>query len=528
MQIMKYFKKSILNFFKILLLLTFVSCEQEVDQVVEVISPYKTENDKLKQVLKPLGLSSVKDFYNVNDNNLIWINDSLHLNEKAENLIETLNNAENYGLVSSSYLGNYDLNDLSLISKDTLLSSVFIDFIFDLNCGVFTDESLTSPFPAADRNKDELVAGLAEMVDTSSIDEIIVNYSPKHSQYISLIAVLKKYNLRTKLVEDQVDVPSNKKDSLNYLSYAAKALVIHGFLDSENVSDSIIISRVKDFQFEHGLNSDGVVGSKTAKLLSKSPFSYFLSAALALDKWRGKDIWSENRIDINIPGYKLRYFKNNELVRMHKVIVGNVKAQTIEILDSVEYIVVYPYWYVPRSIINHEMLPKARKDSTYFKRKGFEILKGRSVVNSDNIDYNSSFRYTVRQKGGSSNALGLVKFIFPNPSSIYLHDTPSKKLFNKEVRAFSHGCIRLQDPLDLAYVVLEDDQSNFNKEKVKSVIKNKQRTRVNLNNKLAIYVHYTLASVIDSSIVFHEDIYGKEKESLKVLKKIFQKGILLH
>jgi len=149
------------------------------------------------------------------------------------------------------------------------------------------------------------------------------------------------------------------------------------------------------------------------------------------------------------------------------------------------------------------------------------------VVNSDNIDYNSSFRYTVRQKGGSSNALGLVKFIFPNPSSIYLHDTPSKKLFNKEVRAFSHGCIRLQDPLDLAYVVLEDDQSNFNKEKVKSVIKNKQRTRVNLNNKLAIYVHYTLASVIDSSIVFHEDIYGKEKESLKVLKKIFQKGILL-
>ena len=270
MQIMKYFKKSILNFFKILLLLTFVSCEQEVDQVVEVISPYKTENDKLKQVLKPLGLSSVKDFYNVNENNLIWINDSLHFNEKAENLIETLNNAENYGLVSSSYLGAYNLNDLSTISKDTLLSSVFIDFIYDLNCSVFTDESLTSPFPAAVRNKDELVAGLAEMVDTSSIDEIIVNYSPKHSQYISLIAVLKKYNLRTKLVEDQVDVPSNKKDSLNYLSYAAKALVIHGFLDSENVSDSIIISRVKDFQFEHGLNSDGVVGSKTAKLLSKS------------------------------------------------------------------------------------------------------------------------------------------------------------------------------------------------------------------------------------------------------------------
>ncbi|MDG2370856.1 MAG: L,D-transpeptidase family protein [Flavobacteriales bacterium] len=524
---MDNFKKKIFIFFKLPLFLIFVSCEQELIQVVEVTSPYETVNDKLKKVVKPLGVSALREFYAFNNDNLIWINDSLIFNEKAGNLIETLNNAENYGLVSSSYLGAYDLNELSPISKDTLLSSVFIDFIYDLNCGVFPDKILTSPFPAAVRNKEELVARLAEMVDTSSIEEIIFSCSPRHSQYITLLTALKKYNLRTKLVADQVNVPSNKKDSLNYLSYAAKALVIHGFLDSENVSDSIIISRVKDFQFEHGLNSDGVVGTKTAKLLSKSPFSYFLSAALALDKWRKKDIWSQNRIDINIPGYKLRYFQNNELVRLHKVIIGNVKAQTIEILDSVEYLVVYPYWYVPRSIINHEMLPKARKDSTYFKRKGFEILKGRTLVDSDNIDYNSSFSYTVRQKGGSSNALGLVKFIFPNPSSIYLHDTPSKKLFNKEVRAFSHGCIRLQDPLDLAYVVLEDDQSKYNKEKVRKIIENKERTRLNLNNKLTIYIHYTLASVLDSSIVFHEDVYNKEKESLKVLKKMFQKEIPL-
>ena len=200
-----------------------------------------------------------------------------------------------------------------------------------------------------------------------------------------------------------------------------------------------------------------------------------------------------------------------------------MKAQTIEILDSVEYLVVYPFWYVPKSIINHEMLPKARQDSTYFKRKGFEILKGRTVVNSDNIDYNASFRYTVRQKGGSSNALGLIKFIFPNKASIYLHDTPSKKLFNKEVRAFSHGCIRLQNPLDLAYCVLDADSSSYDKVNVKQLISEKKRLRINLNNNLPIYIHYTLASVLDSSIVFHEDIYKKEKESLKKLKMMFEK-----
>ena len=164
---------------------------------------------------------------------------------------------------------------------------------------------------------------------------------------------------------------------------------------------------------------------------------------------------------------------------------------------------------------------RLRKDSTYFSRKGFEILKGRTVIDSDNIDYNASFRYTVRQKGGRSNALGLVKFIFPNPSSIYLHDTPSKKLFNKEVRAFSHGCIRLQNPLDLAYVVLGNDGSSYDQVKVKQLIAEKQRLRINLNKKLPIYVHYTLASVLDSTIVFHEDIYKKEKEALKLLKKMF-------
>jgi len=167
------------------------------------------------------------------------------------------------------------------------------------------------------------------------------------------------------------------------------------------------------------------------------------------------------------------------------------------------------------------MLPKAIKDSTYFRRKGFEILIGRTVINYDKIDYNTSFRYTVRQKGGSSNALGLIKFIFPNSSSIYLHDTPSKKLFNKEVRAFSHGCIRLQNPLDLAYSVLNDDSSSYNKEKVKQLISEKQRLRINLNNHLPIYIHYTLASVLDSTIVFHEDIYKKEIETLEKLKKMF-------
>ena len=517
----KYFKSTFLTFS--IILIFFVSCNEKVEKKQEIKPPLELLNNDFKQVLANFDSSLVFDFYKLNNNELIWINDSLQFNGKAIDLIEVIENAENYGLNSSLYFGALNFNELNAISRDTLLTSIFIEFIYDLNWGILSDSNLNSPFPISIRNKKDLVSKVAGSFSFTSLEEIIQNCSPKHSQYDALLSALKKYNIRTKLVKDKIKVPSNKQDSISYLDYTAKALVIHGLLDSIEVSDSLIISKIKQFQFEHGLNSDGVVGTKTAKLLSNSPYNYFISAALALDKWRKKETWADNRIDINIPGYKLRYYKNNQVNRLHKVIIGNVKAQTIEILDSVEYLVVYPFWYVPKSIINHEMLPKARQDSTYFKRKGFEILKGRTVVNSDNIDYNASFRYTVRQKGGSSNALGLIKFIFPNKASIYLHDTPSKKLFNKEVRAFSHGCIRLQNPLDLAYCVLDADSSSYDKVNVKQLISEKKRLRINLNNNLPIYIHYTLASVLDSSIVFHEDIYKKEKESLKKLKMMFEK-----
>ena len=517
----EYYKNTISNILIIFVFLLFISCNEKTEEIKEELSPLQLVNNDFKQVLDKLDSSLVFNFYQLNDSELVWVNDSLQLNDKALAFIKIIENAENYGLISSSYIGELNIDELNTISKDTLLTSNFVEFIGHLRWGVLSDSNVNSPFPISIRNKNELVINTAKNFKNSSLEELIFSCSPKHSQYAALLEVLLKYNLRTELVKDRVKVPSNKQDSANYLIYVAKALVIHGLLDSTEVSNSLIKNTIKQFQFEHGLNSDGVVGAKTAKLLSKSPFDYFITAALALDKWRKKEIWANNRIDINIPGYKLRYFRNNKINRLHKVIIGNIKAQTIEILDSVEYLVVYPFWYVPKSIINHEMLPKARKDSTYFRRKGFEILSGRTVVNSDKIDYNASFKYTVRQKGGSSNALGLVKFIFPNKSSIYLHDTPSKKLFNKEVRAFSHGCIRLQNPLDLAYSVLNDDSSSYNKTKVNQLISEKKRLRINLNNHLPIYVHYTLASVLDSTIVFHEDIYSKEKESLKKLKKMF-------
>ena len=301
---------------------------------------------------------------------------------------------------------------------------------------------------------------------------------------------------------------------------AADVLFNFGLIDSLTQDSSIVLQALKIFQHQHGLTSDGVIGSNTSKALSRSPDDYFLYASAALEKWRKRDGWSEDRIDINIPGFQLRYFQNDDVARIHKVIIGTRSNRTIEILDSLEYLVVYPYWYVPNSIIVNELIPKAKKDSSYFRRNRYELLSGGTIMNSEKLDYNAGFRYTVRQKGGKSNALGLIKFIFPNPAYIYLHDTPTKKLFNREVRAFSHGCIRLEDPLELANDLLNRDKNKYDIKMVDQLIKERTRTKVFLNSKLPIYIHYTLASTKNGNIIFHDDIYGKDKKLLKELEKL--------
>jgi len=502
-----------------------ISCNDSSVQSVEPVSltnPINLVNDDFNKALVDFSDTLMLSFYNANNNKLLWLDDSLNLNKKASDLLKFIGDLNAYGLQPAKYFSEKEFSLLSDISKDTLLTSTFIVLACDLMWGNSSFESKQSPFRKPKKNKLNYISGISAKINNSSISDLLENCQPKHSQYISIVNALKVYVKRTGISKNKIKVPSNKQDSANHMKFVAKALLIHGFIDSLMIDDTLLKDAIKEFQFEHGLNQDGVVGRNTSKLLSRSPFDYYLRAVLALDKWRQKERWAEHRIEINIPEYRLRYYEGGHEVRTHKVIVGNIKAQTIEILDSVEYLVVYPYWYVPRSIINNEMLPKARKDSSYFRRKGFELLSGRTVINSDNINYNKAFRYTVRQKGGSSNALGLVKFIFPNPSSIYLHDTPSKKLFNKDIRAFSHGCIRLHNPLDLAFEILETDGGSYTSKKVKELISNKERTRINLKNKLPIFVHYTLVSARDSSIIFNEDIYSIDKKSINSLKEIYK------
>ncbi len=460
------------------------------------------------------------EFYKLSGGDLLWLNKDLELNERGKKIFSLMLHSEDYGLFNNLYESIDGLDSLVGISKDTTLTSCFIDFILDLKWGLLPNHLEKSPFPSSKSDELKFLNEIAGLINDVDIDQLVLNSQPTHPQYHSLVTGLKIFNKKIKDYRKLIEVPVYKEDSILAYKKATDVLLNFGLLDSLNNNDSVILNALKIFQNQHGLTSDGIIGSNTSKALSRSPYDYFLHASVALEKWRKRLNWAKDRIDINIPGFQLRYFQEDNVVRNHRVIIGTKFNRTIEILDTVEYLVVYPYWHVPYSIISNELIPKARKDSSYFKRNGYELLSGGKIVNPELIDYDAAFKYTVRQKGGKSNALGLIKFIFPNPAYIYLHDTPSKKLFNKEVRAFSHGCIRLENPLDLAKDLLIRDDNKYDVKMVDSLIKERERTKIFLNSKLPIYIHYTLASTNNGNIIFHNDVYGEDKALLEELKKM--------
>ncbi|MCG8701760.1 MAG: L,D-transpeptidase family protein [Bacteroidales bacterium] len=226
-------------------------------------------------------------------------------------------------------------------------------------------------------------------------------------------------------------------------------------------------------------------------------------------------------IYVNIPEYRLKIFEKNKVIKEHKVVVGTPYTPTPIIESAVHKIVANPYWTVPRSIAIREIIPKIKKDSTYLERNGYKVVDNKlKSVNESTIDWNNvnsrEFDYWFKQDKGRGNALGLVKFVFPNDYNVYLHDTPSKSKFQYDIRAYSHGCVRVHNPEELADFVLKKFVSN--KTNVKYTIKKQRHKIYYLPEELPIHIQYFTCSGDDEgNIYFHVDIYKKDKKAMKEL-----------
>jgi murein L,D-transpeptidase YcbB/YkuD len=509
----------------ILLVLIFFGCKDKAGEKSSSIEISSIEQEAIfpKELMSQFHLfldstsqdSLLNNFYQLQEK-FVWFNSSLELTEEANELISLLKNSKVYGLDSTHYSLS-KLNQLialeNEIETEFLLTNNYVKFGKQISHGQI---EVVSDYYKFERRRIDTnwCSILNKGINDNTIIEELLSLQPKNKEYVRLQKGVEGYLKRVSLSDSTVTVQNKTKDSVETYKTARKALVLHGVIKSDLISDSLLVEGVKKFQYEHGLTIDGLIGKETASELSKSTNDYYKQAKVALEKWRWTKDFEPEHIFVNIATYKMKCYSKNELTQEKKVVVGTNLTRTPELESKLDYMIAYPYWHVPRSIVEGELVAKAIKDSTYLSRNGYEVFKGANLVNSENIDWSNGNDFKFRQKGGGSNALGVIKFIFPNRHTVYFHDTPSKRFFEKGRRSFSHGCIRVNEPMGLAKYFLENDSLNkYSIDTVRSFIENKTRKVITLNKKTPIHIrYYTVEADTNNDIRFYPDVYFIEKE----------------
>jgi murein L,D-transpeptidase YcbB/YkuD len=239
-----------------------------------------------------------------------------------------------------------------------------------------------------------------------------------------------------------------------------------------------------------------------------------------MERWRWeREAWTDRYILINIPSYSITVVNNGEVVLRSRAIVGKPDTPTPVLSSALECITVYPTWTVPRSIAIEEILPKIQSDSSYLSRQRFDVLAtGGRIVDASGIDwkkYNrNNLEFSFRQRAGTNNTLGVLRFKFDNPYAVYLHDTNARYLFSREFRALSHGCIRIENPVQLAYYLAGSDSTGALKEELDDYLERGISSEVMLSHPMPIYIRYFTATQDGDNISFHPDVYKQDERLL--------------
>ncbi len=460
----------------------------------------------------------------------IWFNDS-GLSENGQVLVSELKSVRGRGLDTALFDLNNTLDKINTCDSEVQkfkaelhLTGEYMKLATYLNRG-YLSRSDYLPIFEIDSIKVDLAQHLVDAAEKQSIVESLNYLEPQIPEYRHLQTALSKYVAMYPVTEFTATVTSFKEDSAQCIRDCASALIGFGYLDSiEAGNDSLVDLAIKKFQLHNGLNQDGKPGKYTVKAFKRSNLDRFTEAQSALLKLR----WNKNQdrksyLYVNIPSYTMKIAEGGKYVKEHRAVVGKSWTKTPELEGEMEYFIINPRWHVPYSISSTELLNKARKDSTYLSRNGYVVSKGGSRVNSRSVDWDavstSSFGYKISQNAGGGNALGRIKFIFPNDENIYMHDTPSRSLFANDIRAYSHGCVRLHNPVELAEYLAEKQELSMHRDSIQVKIDQRLNRKVNLQEKVKVFIEYYLAGTnIDGEIQFYLNVYQKDLDLLNAIK----------
>jgi L,D-transpeptidase YcbB len=352
---------------------------------------------------------------------------------------------------------------------------------------------------------------------------------PLNQRYILLKDKLRQYRILQKKGGFPAVITNKKLLVVGQTDSCLVNLKQHLFLtgdlpvnDKNPIFTDVLMKAVQGFQRRMGLEESGKIDKLTLVELNKTIDFRIKQMMINMERLRWVPEKMESRyLFINIPEFRLHVFENEKQVWLTNVVVGKTVSKTTIFKGNLSQIVLNPYWGIPVSIANKEILPKLKKNPHYLEDNNMEVFSGKEVIDASSINwdkYEDSVPFEFRQKPGFDNSLGKIKFLFPNNFNIYLHDTPAKGLFGDNKRAFSHGCIRVENPNKLAVYLLKN-QPIWNEEKINEVLLTDTETEVKVSPFVPVYIAYFTTWVdVNGQLNFRNDLYNLDS---KLSKEVF-------
>ncbi len=437
---------------------------------------------------------------------------------------------------------------------DLIKTDAFLSLAHDFECGV------TNPFHSnANQRKPrcdiDLSAILTEAVNGDSVKGALESLPPQNERYARLREALAK--MREKAANASwPQVSGGKKkiepgDTDPRVAEVRNRLAAEGYIEAPGLSkaksrkeineemqatsvvpgddfyDPKLEEAVKRFQRDFGLADDGVIGARTQLMMNRQPDWRVCQIAINLDRLRSLDhvITTERYALVNVPDFSLNIFEGGKPTHKMKVIVGRLDRKSPLMSDRIRFIVFSPKWHVPTSIAVKDKLPKIKKDPSFIRRHGMKVYAvgdtGIEEIEPESVDWSSvdagNFSYRIVQAAGDANALGRVKFMFPNRHAVYLHDTPTKYLFKRDKRTYSSGCIRIEDPIWFAEYLLSDKEE-WDRDRISASMSRATPMHVPISEEMPIHILYLTAwGDENGNPVFRHDVYGYDKVAAKEL-----------
>ena len=426
----------------------------------------------------------------------------------------------------------------TVIQLERSLTSATRRYLSDLHSGRIDPQQLEENYSRVSGSGFDPDALLISAIADDRLPEAARSAQPQLAQYRELREVLARYRLLAgnpawlKALPAPADGKLQPGQTYAGIPVLSQRLKVLGDMPADGVPparyEGRLVDGVKSFQERHGLTPDGVVGKGTLEQLNVTPEARVRQLELALERLRWRPLLESSRsIEVNIPEFRLRAYELRdgkiEMRASMNIIVGNANKTRTPIFDAeMRFVEFSPYWNVPPSIARGETLPRLRREPGYFDQQGFEFVgrDGKTVsgFSEASLDAVQRGEMRIRQRPGARNALGDIKFVFPNPDNIYLHHTPTPQLFKRDRRDFSHGCIRVEEPVALAKFVLADEPEWAEERIVQAMTKGRSAT-LRLREPFPVVIAYTTAVVRDGRIHFFPDIYGQDKILAEALRQ---------